>query len=99
MIAGDERREVVGETVAVVPPGDSEIEMPSAGVVVRVFSNAAADLLARCRNADTYVEPDPNVAPFAPWPDRPAGHGSGSIRSPTCRTTPGASAGSSGAAR
>ena len=28
-----------------------------------------------CRNADNYVEPDPNVAPFAPWPDPPAGYG------------------------
>ena len=58
-----------------VPPGDSAIEMPSDGVVVRVFSNAAVDLLAQCRNADNYVEPDPNVAPFAPWPDPPAGYG------------------------
>jgi hypothetical protein len=75
VVVGDDRRDVAGETVAVVPPGDSAIEMPSAGVVVRVFSNAAVDLLAQCRNADNYVEPDPNVAPFAPWPDPPAGHG------------------------
>ena len=33
------------------------------------------DLLERCRNADVYAEPDPNVTPFAPWPDPPAGHG------------------------
>jgi hypothetical protein len=75
VLARDERRAVVGATVAVVPPGASEIEVSSAGVVVRVFSNAAVDLLARCRNADSYVEPDPNVAPFAPWPDPPAGYG------------------------
>jgi hypothetical protein len=73
--AGGQRRDVVGSTVAVVPPGASEIEMASAGVVVRVFSNAAADLLARCRNAGEYAEADPNVAPFAPWPEPPAGHG------------------------
>ena len=72
--AGDERRDVVGTTVAIVPPGASEIEMSTTGVVVRVFSNASADLLARCRNADTFVEPDPNVAPFEPWPEPPAGH-------------------------
>ena len=72
--AGGERRDVAGSTVAVVPPGASEIEMASGGVVVRVFSNATADLLDRCRNAASYAEPDPNVAPFAPWPDPPAGH-------------------------
>ena len=75
VVAGDERRDVVGETVVVVPPGDSAIETSSAGVVVRVFSNASDDLLAQCRNAGNYVEPDPNVAPFAPWPDPPAGYG------------------------
>ncbi|HWM18986.1 MAG TPA: hypothetical protein VNO51_04820 [Ilumatobacteraceae bacterium] len=75
VIAGDERREVTGETVAVVPPGDSAIEVPSTGVVVRVFSNASDDLLAQSRNARNYVESDPNVAPFAPWPDPPAGYG------------------------
>jgi hypothetical protein len=75
VVAGGDRRDVVGATVAVVPPGDSAIEMPSAGVVVRAFSNTSADLLAQCRNAGNYVEPDPNVAPYAPWPDPPAGHG------------------------
>ncbi|MGH9134075.1 MAG: hypothetical protein ACRDZZ_09075, partial [Ilumatobacteraceae bacterium] len=74
-LAGGERREVVGASVAVVPPGASEIEITHTGEVIRVFSSLADDLLARCRNAGHYVEADPNVAPFAPWPDSPAGHG------------------------
>jgi hypothetical protein len=72
--AGDTAHQVAGATVAVMPPGDSEIELAVATVVARVFSPAAADLLARCRNAASYETPDPNVAPFVPWPDPPAGH-------------------------
>jgi hypothetical protein len=72
--AGGEQHEVAGAAIAVMPPGRSEIEVVADGVVVRVFSNRADDLLARCRNADHFLEPDPNVTPFAPWPDSPSGH-------------------------
>jgi hypothetical protein len=72
--AGDEQADVDGSAVVVVPPGASEIAVGASGVVVRVFSPQAQDLLSRCRNADVYVEPDPNVTPFEPWPDPPAGH-------------------------
>src|SRR5262245_60782831 len=48
--AGADQRDVKGPSVVLLPPGDSEIEVRSAGVVIRLFSNASADLLARCRN-------------------------------------------------
>jgi hypothetical protein len=70
---GAERQTVPGGAVVVVPPGDSEVVIHDAGTVVRLFSTQAADLVERCKNRDVYVEPDPNVAPFAPWPDPPAG--------------------------
>ncbi len=66
--------DVRGACVVVVPPGDSEILIAAGGAVVRVFSNRAEDLLATCVNADTYLEPDPNVRPFEPWPNPPGGH-------------------------
>jgi hypothetical protein len=72
--AGGEPRTVSGRAVVVVPPGDSAVVLHEGGMVVRLFSTQAADLLEQCRNRDVYVEPDPNVAPFAPWPDPPAGH-------------------------
>jgi hypothetical protein len=72
--ASGDRQDVRGASVVVVPPGDSEIAVDGGGVVVRVFSNQAADLLARCVNAAVYDEPDPNVPPFTPWPDPPQGH-------------------------
>jgi hypothetical protein len=72
--AGADRTDVDGSAVIIVPPGSSEVEIRENGEVARVFSTQSADLVARCRNADVYAEPDPNVAPFEPWPDPPAGH-------------------------
>jgi hypothetical protein len=72
--AGEDHAEVHGAAVVVVPPGNSDVHLERSGIVVRLFSARASDLLARCRNADFYTEPDPNVAPFTPWPDPPAGH-------------------------
>ena len=71
--AGDGRASVTDDAVVVVPPGDSTIEVTSAGVMVRVFSNEAADLLALARNAGAYVARHSHVAPFATWPAAPDG--------------------------
>ena len=73
--AGGDRADVQGRAVAIVPPGTSEIFIEASGPLLRLFSDRATDLLARCRNADVYAtRADPNVAPFAPWPDPPDGH-------------------------
>jgi hypothetical protein len=72
--AGDDRTDVDGSAVVVVPPGVSEVEVRAPGEVVRVFSTQSPDLVQLSRNAGVYAEPDPNVAPFEPWPDPPAGH-------------------------
>jgi hypothetical protein len=72
--AGADRAEVDGSAVVVVPPGASEVEVRSGGEVVRIFTTRSPDLVARCRNAAVYTEPDPHVAPYEPWPEAPAGH-------------------------
>jgi len=69
-----ETREGPGYQVIVVPPGDSEIRLPRGGRIVRLFTTQSDDLNAKCANAATYAEPDPNVAPFTPWPEPPAGY-------------------------
>jgi hypothetical protein len=66
--AGGEVAHTAGYSLAVIPPGDSEIEITGAGQVVRVFSASAADLCARAINADSYNGDHLNVAPWAPWP-------------------------------
>ena len=72
--AGGQSEAISGKAVVVMPPGDSELVVASGGQVVRLFSTQAADLVARCRNADVYARPDPNVADWQPWPDPPGGH-------------------------
>jgi hypothetical protein len=74
VVAGDARTEIAGRAVVVVPPGSSAVTMATAGTVVRLFTTVAPEITARCRNADVYAEPDPNVAPFQPWPEPPTGH-------------------------
>jgi hypothetical protein len=68
--AGSEKRTVEGHCVVVVPPGRSRIEPKAGGEIVRIFTTRSPDLNARSGNAESYAkEPDPNVKPFAAWPD------------------------------
>ena len=71
--AGNECVEVSGRAIVVVPPGQSMLRLSSGGVAVRLFTTRSADLCARCSNNAFYDTPDPNVAPFEPWPDPPDG--------------------------
>ncbi|HWL47217.1 MAG TPA: hypothetical protein VNQ31_05820, partial [Sphingomonadaceae bacterium] len=59
----------VGRAVAFVPAGRSRIRVVKAGRLLRLFTTRSADLVAKCVNASHYAEPDPNVAPFEPWPE------------------------------
>jgi hypothetical protein len=64
----------VGRSLVVMPPGDTALTATTATVVVRLFSSQATDLTVRCANDAFYAEPDPNVSPYAAWPDPPGGH-------------------------
>jgi hypothetical protein len=55
--------------VVFIPKGDSTITARTEGRLFRLITTQNADLAARCANAAEYATPDPNVAPFAPWPD------------------------------
>jgi hypothetical protein len=65
--------EVAGNSLAIIPPGDSSIEVIEPGRIVRVFTTRASDLVERCVNGASYSEPHPFVAPLEPWPDPPDG--------------------------
>ncbi|WP_322107018.1 hypothetical protein [Paraburkholderia sp. J41] len=67
--AGADCVEAVTDSLSILPPGRSEIEVHGTGYVVRIFSADAADLLALAGNAAAYATPNPDVAPLAPWPD------------------------------
>jgi hypothetical protein len=55
-----------GDTLVIVPPGDSRIELHASGWATRIFSHRAADLMALASNADTYPALAPDEPPAPP---------------------------------
>ena len=66
--ANGEAVQAAGHSLAVIPPGDSEIGITGTGPVVRIFSANAADLCALATNANSYGHDHLNVAPLGAWP-------------------------------
>ena len=62
-----------GATVTFVPPGDWELLTPSGGRFVRFITARSTELVQFCVNAASYIEGDPNIPPFQPWPTPPDG--------------------------
>lgn len=56
------------DTVTIVPPGQSRIEILDTGLITRVFSVRAADLAALASNGHVYAGGAPSVAPLEDWP-------------------------------
>jgi hypothetical protein len=67
--ANGERIESKGESLIILPPGESAMTVRKAGTVVRIFSSKASDLMAVAKNAATYGDGAPEVTPITPWPD------------------------------
>jgi len=72
--AGDETIDVEPESLVIVPPGPSSVTLAGEGLIVRVFSNRAADLAARASNAGEYADHPADVAPLEPWPEPVGGY-------------------------
>ena len=71
--ARGETKQVGGFHLVFIPPGDSAIRVLTASRVVRIFTTRAADLAAKCSNADAYAAPHATVAPVVDWPAPPDG--------------------------
>lgn len=69
-----QRIEAGPETLTVVPPGDSRVEITGAGMVVRQFSSRCVDLLAIACNAADFTSPHADVAPLGNGPAPRNGH-------------------------
>jgi len=67
--AGDEEIEAVADSLTIVPPGPSTVTARGEGLITRILTKSAADLLTKAWNADTYADGAPEVAPLVPWPD------------------------------
>jgi len=67
--AGGEQVAAKGQSLVVVPAGESAIIADQPTDVVRVFDIRTEDLAALASNADDYEEPHPRVAPLEIWPE------------------------------
>lgn len=66
--AGGGEQTIDGHSITFIPPGDSSIRLPAGGRIVRLFTNAAVDLLDRASNAEVYTNPNPAIPVFSAWP-------------------------------
>jgi mannose-6-phosphate isomerase-like protein (cupin superfamily) len=66
--AGGKSLKADADSLVIVPPGPSSITSWGDGIVVRLFSSQAKDLLARATNASIYEDGAPGVAPLVLWP-------------------------------
>ena len=62
--AGAESVRAGADSLTIVPPGHSTLRIEGSGLVARIFSSDATDLLALADNRDTYAQPNPD-APIA----------------------------------
>lgn len=69
-----ERVEAGAESLLIVPPGSSRVTAHNDGLVVRIFSRLASDLLALASNSAQYADGAPGVAPLVPWPEPSGGY-------------------------
>ena len=67
--AGSETIEAGEDSLTIVPPGPSKITAQSEGLIARIISSKAQDLIDKSWNAATYADGAPEVAPIVYWPD------------------------------
>lgn len=71
--AGNERAHVDMETLFIIPPGASRVQLKGTGLVVQIFSHRAEDINRFASNGADYVADVADVAPAVEWPTPPDG--------------------------
>lgn len=72
--AEDQTIEVAGNSLVIVPPGNSTITSATDTVLVRFLTAGAEDLTTLASNASAYATPAPNVAPLTEGPEPASGY-------------------------
>ncbi len=72
--AGAQEERSDGYSLIVMPPGDSRLEFPEGGRVVRLFTTRSEDLNAKCSNNEAYAQQHANIPPFEAWPEPVGGY-------------------------
>lgn len=70
----DANERIDEEALAIIPPGSARVVAHGSGLVVRIFSNAAADIGALASNHDAYSGDFSDVAPLEYWPEPVGGY-------------------------
>lgn len=65
---------VEGDSLTILPPGDSEIVLDGPALAARVLTERALDLAALAVNAADYADGAPEVRPLALWPEPVGGY-------------------------
>jgi hypothetical protein len=71
---GNRETVVDGYSLAIIPPGESEINIIKGGNMTRLFSSTNQDLEELPINKASYSEPHPNVSLLKAWPDPASGY-------------------------
>lgn len=66
--AGAESADAEADTLLIVPPGASRVVAAGDGLIVRVFSAKATDMIGAACNQAPYREPRADIAPLRAWP-------------------------------
>jgi mannose-6-phosphate isomerase-like protein (cupin superfamily) len=72
--AGGEGVEAQPDSLTIVPPGASRIVARTGGLIARILSKAAEDVMALAVNADVYADGAPELAPVTLWPEPVGGY-------------------------
>ena len=72
--ASGQRVDSAGDSLSIVPPGDSTVTVQGAGWVYRIFSKQAQDWLPMAANAQVYAAGTPEVAELVSWPEPVGGY-------------------------
>lgn len=67
--AGNDVIEAQPDSLTIIPPGPSRIVARTAGLLARVLSKAAEDVMALAINTDAYADGAPELAPVDLWPE------------------------------
>lgn len=67
--AGAKTIEAEPDSLTIVPPGPSRVTARTSGVVARIISKLATDLVDKAWNKANYADGAPECAPLVNWPD------------------------------
>lgn len=66
--AGDVKIDAKGDSLFIAPPGASKITAKSKGLIARIITTKAVDLVEKAHNKAIYADGAPEITPIKEWP-------------------------------